>query len=87
MNDLFVMLGIEDWKPTLSAFIMPPLPFLLLVLVGGRLMFRRRLLAWGLLLFSVAGIWLTCTPALATLLSNALLQPPRALPSRSSGTR
>ncbi len=73
------MLGIESWKPTLGAIFMPPLPFLLLILVGGRLMFRRRLLAWGLLIFSVFGIWITCTTALGNAMTNALLTPPRAL--------
>jgi uncharacterized SAM-binding protein YcdF (DUF218 family) len=79
VNDLFVTLGIESWKGTLGMFLLPPLPFLLLVLVGARLMFRRRLLAWTLLMFGVAGIWLTSTSGLARAMDIGLLTPPRPL--------
>jgi len=79
MNDLFVMLGIEAWKPVLGAVFMPPMPFVLMVLVGGRLMFRNRLLAWSLLLFGALGTWAMCTTAVSGALSNVLLMPPRAL--------
>lgn len=79
MNELLYTLGIEGWKPTLTALLLPPVPLLLLVLVGARLMFRRRLLAWLLVLTGVLGIWLACTPAMGVLLTRALLQPPPAL--------
>jgi uncharacterized SAM-binding protein YcdF (DUF218 family) len=79
MNDLFVMLGIEPWKPTLSALVMPPVPFLLMILVGARLMYRSRALAWSLLLLGCMGTWLMCTTGAGTLLTNGLLMPPRAL--------
>ena len=46
MNEIFFSLGIESWKPFINAILLPPVPLLLLVLVGARLMFRRRLLAW-----------------------------------------
>ena len=36
--------------------ILPPVPFLLLVLVGARSMARRRGLGWTLLLMGVAGL-------------------------------
>jgi uncharacterized SAM-binding protein YcdF (DUF218 family) len=79
MNELLLTLGLEGMKPLLATLLMPPLPFLLLTLVGARLMFRRRLLAWLMVLLGVLGIWLTCTTALGHLLNQALLQPPRAL--------
>ena len=79
MNELLLTLGLEGWKPLLGALVMPPVPFLLLTLAGARLMFRRRLLAWGLLLLGALGIWLSCTTAVGHLLSQALLQPPRVL--------
>lgn len=79
MNDLFVMLGIEAWKPLLGSLILPPVPFLVLILVGARLMYRRRLLAWGLLMFGVIGIWACTTTAVSGALTNGLLMPPRAL--------
>lgn len=79
MNDLFHALGIEGWKPLVGALILPPIPFLLLILVGARLMFRRRLLAWALIFPSVLSIYLVCTPAIGGLLTHGLLQPPPVL--------
>jgi uncharacterized SAM-binding protein YcdF (DUF218 family) len=81
MNDLLVSGGVESWKPVLEALLMPPLPLLLLVLVGARLMFRRRLLAWLLILAGVLGVWLTCTNAAGIWMTRLLLTPPRALSS------
>ena len=57
MNDIFLTLGIEAWKPVVGALLLPPLPLLLLILVGARLMFRRRLLAWLLILLGVMGLY------------------------------
>ena len=79
MNQLLLSLGIEGWKPAFTALVLPPLPFLLLVVVGARLMFKRRWLAWLLVLLGCAGVWLSCTNAAALMLTQWLLQPPRAL--------
>ena len=79
MNDLLLTLGLEGLKPLLTTLVMPPLPFLLLTLAGARLMFRRRLLAWVMVLLGTLGIWLSSTTAVGHLLNQALLQPPRAL--------
>lgn len=79
MNELFVALGIESWKPWLSLLVMPPVPFLLLIPVGARLMFRRRALAWSLVLLGTLGAWLSGCIGTGTLLERWLLLPPRAL--------
>lgn len=79
MNEIFLNLGIESWKPVLSNLLLPPLPFLLLVLVGARLMFRHRILGWVLILVAVLGIWLSTTQAGVHVLRNWLLPPVRAL--------
>ncbi|MCY7317085.1 MAG: YdcF family protein [Rubrivivax sp.] len=79
MNEIFLTLGIESWKPLLSTLLLPPVPLLLLTLVGARLMFRRRLLAWLLVLLGVLGIYFSCTTALGTALQTGLLRPPPAL--------
>lgn len=79
MNDLFLTLGIESWKPFVAALLLPPVPLLLLVLAGARLMFRRRLLAWLMVLLAVAGLWFSCTTALSMALQTWLLRPPPAL--------
>jgi uncharacterized SAM-binding protein YcdF (DUF218 family) len=85
LNDLLLTLGIENWKPTLAALLLPPVPFILLVLVGARLMFRRRLTAWSLVLLGSAGLWLSCTIGAGTALTQWLLQPPRALTASEVG--
>jgi uncharacterized SAM-binding protein YcdF (DUF218 family) len=85
MNDIFTALGIESWKPLLSALMLPPAPMLLLVLVGARVMFRRRLLAWLLVLLGVLGIWFSCTSALGHGLTQWLVKPPLALTEQRVG--
>lgn len=79
MNELFLSLGIEAWKPVVAALLLPPVPLLVLIVVGARLMFRRRLLAWLLILLGVVGIWLSCTSAVSGALIRWLNQPPPAL--------
>ena len=79
MNNFFVLLGIESWKPVLTALLLPPVPLLLLVLIGARLIPVRRGLAWLLILASVALLWLSACTGSARLLSQYLLHPPGAL--------
>lgn len=79
MNELFLSLGMEGWKPLLTTLLLPPVPMLLLVLVGARLMFRRRLLAWLLILLGVVSLWLACTSAVSGMLVRWLTQPPPAI--------
>lgn len=86
MNDLFLTLGIEAWKPVLGVLLLPPLPLLLLILIGARLMFRRRLLAWLLILLGVLGLYLACTNAVSGLLLRGLTRPPPALAAEEIGT-
>lgn len=81
MNDLFMTLGIESWKPLLGAVLLPPAPLLLMVLAGARLIGRRRGLGWTLVLTGVLGVWFAGTGLAAAGLENALLRPPRALGS------
>ncbi len=79
MNEVFFSLGIESWKPWLSGLLLSPIPLLLLVLVGARLMFRRRVLAWALVLTGVCGLWLSTTEAVGNGLKQWLIKPATAL--------
>ena len=79
VNSLFASLGIESWKPILAALLLPPVPLLLLVLVGARLLLPRRGLGWLLIVVSVALLWLSACTGAAQLLSRTLLPPPPAL--------
>ena len=79
MNELFLALGIESWKPVLAALLLPPVPLLLLALVGARLLPRRRALGWLLLLLALGGLWLSGTGAVRSGLLRWPLMPPPAL--------
>ncbi|HZV93253.1 MAG TPA: YdcF family protein [Caldimonas sp.] len=79
MNSLFVTLGIAAWKPVIAALILPPVPFLLLTLIGARLLLSRRGLGWLLIVISVVLLWLTACSGAARELSHLMLQPPAAL--------
>jgi uncharacterized SAM-binding protein YcdF (DUF218 family) len=79
MNSLFAEVGIASWKPLIAALILPPVPFLLLVLIGARTLLARRGLGWVLVLIGVLGVWLSSTTGIAVALERWLLQPPPAL--------
>ncbi|MDH4060975.1 MAG: YdcF family protein [Aquincola sp.] len=79
MNEIFLSLGIESWKPVLSALLLPPVPLLLLTLFGARLMFWRRGLGWLLIVLAVLGLWLASCSAAGEWLQKSVLSPPPAL--------
>lgn len=79
MNEIFLSLGIESWKPVLSALLLPPVPLLLLTLFGARLMFWRRGLGWLLILLAVLGLWFSACTVAGEWLLKSLLSPPPAL--------
>lgn len=79
MNSLFTLLGLQLWKPVLTALVLPPVPLLLMVLIGARLILPRRILGWLLLLMSVLLLWFSACTGSAQLLSHYLLHPPPAL--------
>jgi len=85
MNNIFHLLGIEGFKPALSALLLPPVPLLLLLLVSVRLMSRRRLLGWFGVLLTCFGLWTMCTTAAGDFLMRALLTTPRALDTAQIG--
>ncbi len=73
------MLGIESWKPLVTALMLPPVPFLLLILIGARLMFRHRGWGWFLTLFSVAGLWLGSCSGTGRIIEQFVLHVPHAI--------
>jgi uncharacterized SAM-binding protein YcdF (DUF218 family) len=79
VNDLFLMLGIESWKPVLSTLLLPPVPLLLLMLVGARVLMWRRGVGWALVLMATAGVWFSACSATGELLQRALVSPPPPL--------
>ncbi|GCL61956.1 YdcF family protein [Pseudaquabacterium pictum] len=79
MNDWLVHWGLEAWKPALRALVMPPVPMLLLVLLGLALVRRRPGLGRSLAVLGVLATWLVCTPWAGHLLQQALTRPPPPL--------
>lgn len=77
VHDLIEILGLTAWKPILAALALPPVPLLLLALLGARLMFWRRGVAWLVLLLSAALLWLSHTTAVGDFLEQQLLGPYR----------
>lgn len=73
------MFGLASWKPLLSALILPPVPLLLLVLIGARLILPRRGLGFFIVISSVALLWLSACQGTGRWLQNFVLQPPAAL--------
>lgn len=79
MNSLFILLGIESWKPVLTALLLPPVPLLLLVLLGARLILPRRGLGWTIIVVAVLGLWFSACTGVGQMLSRFVLHPPVAL--------
>ena len=79
MNSLFIFLGIESWKPILTALLLPPVPLLLLILVGARLLLPRRGLGWFVILLGVSLLWLSACSGVGQVLTRMVLRPPAAL--------
>lgn len=79
MNELLLNIGLAQWKPLVAALLLPPVPMLVLVLLGTRLLFSRGWLGWLLVLAGVLALWLTCTTALSRALTLGVLSPPPAL--------
>lgn len=79
MNNLFSLLGIETWKPVLTALLLPPVPLLVLMLVGTRLVRPRRGPGWMLVLLGALGIWLSACSGISALITRGWLHPPPAL--------
>jgi uncharacterized SAM-binding protein YcdF (DUF218 family) len=79
MNELLLNMGLAQWKPLVAAFLLPPVPMLVLILVGTRVLFNRRWLGWLLVLTGVLALWMSCTTALSRALTLDLLRPPLAL--------
>lgn len=79
LNSLFVLFGIESWKPILTALILPPVPLIAMMLIGARLMLPRRGLGWLVIVLSLALLWLSNCTATSRLLTQFVLRPPAAL--------
>ncbi|MBK9134498.1 MAG: YdcF family protein [Betaproteobacteria bacterium] len=79
MNDFFLWLGLDAWRSVLGALVMPPVPFIVLVLIGARLFSRHRVRAWLVVLLGCLGLWASTTHIVGQGLTHWLLPPTRSL--------
>lgn len=73
------MLGAQGIKPVLTALALPPVPWLLLMMFGARLLYWRRSVAWLTLFVGAALVWLSCVTAVGEWLEKLMLHPAPAL--------
>ncbi|HUO39769.1 MAG TPA: YdcF family protein, partial [Mycobacterium sp.] len=62
-----------------TALLLPPVPWLLVILAGARMMYWRRTLSWLVILLGTAGLWLCCTLGVGYWLEQTALKPPASL--------
>jgi uncharacterized SAM-binding protein YcdF (DUF218 family) len=79
VNQIITLLGLASWKPYLAALLLPPVPLILLMLIGARLILPRRGLGWTVILLTAILTWLSATTGAATLLARGLLNLPPVL--------
>lgn len=79
MNELLASLGLEGLKPVLSALLLPPVPFFVLLLLGAELLRRKRWIGWFLVIVTTLALWAECTTAVGWAMTQGLLKPPPAL--------
>jgi uncharacterized SAM-binding protein YcdF (DUF218 family) len=71
--------ALESYKPILAALALPPVPLLVLVLIGMRTMTNRRALGFFVILMSITLFWLTACSGFALWLQDFVLRAPPAL--------
>ena len=71
--------GLAAAKPIVATLALPPVPLLLLALVGAWRARRQRRAGFGLVVTALAGLWLCGCEGFADGLQRALLKPPPAL--------
>lgn len=82
MNAWVQQLGLDALKPLLTALVLPPVPWLVLMLLGGWLLGRQwRSTGWALLLAGAALGWASGTSAAADAAAHWLLDAPPAITS------
>ena len=67
-----------DWgmlKPVLTALVLPPVPLLVLILLGSWMCRSRRMAGLALVWLGVVGLWLCACPGTAVWVQDALLRP------------
>jgi len=78
VNETFSALGLLGWKPIITALLLPPVPWLVMTVIGLRLAQRRHWAGSGLLVLALLGGWLSHCQAVGRYLER-LVSPASAL--------
>ncbi len=76
---MFLSLGINGWKPFVTALLLPPTPWIVLTLWGALWLRQRRPAGWLLVMLSCLGLWFGASAAVGEMLARTLLMPPPTL--------
>ena len=79
LADWMTAAGFGALKPAIAAWLLPPVPFLVLALVGVALARRRPRTSRGLVLAGIVGAWLGCCSGAARWVEDAFLAQPAPL--------
>ncbi|HOW46953.1 MAG TPA: YdcF family protein [Rubrivivax sp.] len=79
LNDWLTHFDLLALKPVATALLLPPVPWLALMLGGGWVLRRRPAWQWSCLLLGAAGIWLCSTTGVGQMLQRRLTAPHQAL--------
>lgn len=79
MNSLIELLSLESSLPIVTALLLPPVPFLLLMLLGAFMLWRQYGLGWLLVIVGCVGLWLSQCEGTGRVLSTLLQKQPPAL--------
>jgi uncharacterized SAM-binding protein YcdF (DUF218 family) len=75
LNELFLSLGISGWKPVVAALVLPPTPWIVLVVWGAIWLRQRRPAGWLFVMLACMGLWFGASTAVGEMLSRTLLAP------------
>lgn len=83
MHDLWASWGLTGWKPWVSAWLLPPMPWIVMVLWGARRLAHKQRVGWWWTGVACVGLWASGAAQVGTWLETALLRPPPALGASS----
>jgi uncharacterized SAM-binding protein YcdF (DUF218 family) len=83
MHDLLASWGLTGWKPLITALLLPPVPWIVLVVWGARCLARRQRRGWWWTGIACLGLWASSSVAVGAWLEQALLKPPAMLQATS----
>ena len=79
LNEFLYSFGIEALKPVLTGLLLPPVLWMWPLLLGAVGLWRRRGWGWLVTLLAIAGLWLSCTTWMGSLLTQVLTHAPPPL--------